>query len=319
VAIRRVTFRLYPTATQERQLHEWRRMHKDLYNAALYNRKTQYQKYGHSVDYLEQQNSLPAFKQVWPEYAVLGSQALQATLKRVDFAFQRFFNGLGGYPKFKSIRHYSGWTYPAKSGWKVETNGGCGHLTLSHLGRMQMRGQARTWGVPTTCTILYRNGQWFASITVNCEPMRENGPGVIGIDLGCKDAITLSTGEKIAKPEFIKTGQRQVKAVSKQLRRKRSPNHQQKIKASRRWKKQRQVVSKRQRQVTRQREDWMHKTTSNIVSGNSLVGGEQLNIDAETSSTTSCGSMRQLGARKRQKSQRRVELGNETPSARAVG
>jgi putative transposase len=427
VAIRRVTFRLYPTATQERQLHEWRRMHKDLYNAALYNRKTQYQKYGHSVDYFEQQNCLPAFKQVWPEYEVLGSQALQATLKRVDLAFQRFFNGLGGYPRFKSIRHYSGWTYPAKSGWKVETDGGCGHLTLSNLGRMQMRGQARTWGVPSTCTMLYRNGKWFASITVNCEPMRETEPGVIGIDLGCKDAITLSTGEKIAKPEFIKTGQRQVKAVSKQLRRKRSPNHQQKIKASRRWKKQRQVVSKRQRQVTRQREDWMHKTTSNIVSGNSLVGGEQLNvkgmtrkakkgskrkaqktglnrsilevgfgmigqmlaykereaggfyvesptrelkptqrcvqcweltpkglserlhvcqhcghtedrdvnaaqvneawarglerasIDAESSSTTSCGSMRQLGARKRQKSQRRAELGIETPSARAVG
>jgi hypothetical protein len=29
--------------------------------------------------------------------------------------------------------------------------------------------------------------------------------------------------------------------------------------------------------------------------------------------------MRQLGARKRQKSQRKVELGSETPSARAVG
>lgn len=34
---------------------------------------------------------------------------MQATLKRVDYAFQRFFKGLGAYPKFKSIRHYSGW------------------------------------------------------------------------------------------------------------------------------------------------------------------------------------------------------------------
>jgi transposase len=44
------------------------------------------------------------------EYKELGSHALQATLKRVDFAYQRFFTGKGGYPKFKSIRHYSGWT-----------------------------------------------------------------------------------------------------------------------------------------------------------------------------------------------------------------
>jgi len=113
--VTRTTFRLYLTPTQERQLYEWRAMHKDLYNAALANRQTQYQRFGHRVDYFEQQNCLPAFKEVWPEYKPLGSQALQATLKRVDFAFQRFFNGIGGYPKFKSIRHYSGWTYPSNA------------------------------------------------------------------------------------------------------------------------------------------------------------------------------------------------------------
>ncbi|MGH2413838.1 MAG: RNA-guided endonuclease InsQ/TnpB family protein [Microcystaceae cyanobacterium] len=113
---RRTTFRLYPSQAQVAQLLEWRRMHQLLYNAAVANRKTQYQEFGHSVDYFEQQNCLPAFKEVWPEYKALGSHALQATLKRVDLAFQRFFKGLGGYPKFKSIRHYSGWTYPCSAG-----------------------------------------------------------------------------------------------------------------------------------------------------------------------------------------------------------
>lgn len=258
-------------------------MHKDLYNAALYNRKTQYQKFGHKVDYFEQQNSLPAFKEVWNEYKALGSHALQATLKRVDFAFQRFFKGLGGYPKFKSIRHYSGWTYPCKAGWSAETNGGNGYLKLSNLGRIQLRGQARTWGTPTTCTILCRNGKWYASITVNCEPVRSTGDGAVGVDLGCKEAITLSTGEQISKPEFIKEGQRKVKAASKKLRRKRAPDRNKKIKASRRWQKQRQAISKLQRKVTRQREDWLHKTTSNIVSRNSLVAGEELKVKGMTS------------------------------------
>jgi putative transposase len=41
--------------------------------------------------------------------------------------------------------------------------------------------------------------------------------------------------------------------------------------------------------------------------------------NAESPSSTKCGSMRQLGAKKRQKSQREVELGGETPSAYAVG
>jgi putative transposase len=291
---RRVTYRLYPDRQQEAKLHYWRRLHASLYNAAIYNRKTQYQKFGHSVNYLEQQNCLPAFKEVWPEYKELGSHALQATLKRVDFAFNRFFKGLGGYPKFKASRHYSGWTYPCGSAWQVETNGKNGHLTMTNLGKMQIRGRARTWGKPTTCTIIYRNGYWYASITVRCNPQRSTGTGAIGIDLGCKEAITLSTGEQISKPDFLKNGQRQVKAASKSLRRKRSPNRNKRVKASRRWKKERAKVSKLQRKVTRQREDWLHKTTSSIVSGNSLIAGEQLNVKGMTAKA-------KKGNRKKQK------------------
>lgn len=282
---RRVTFRLYPTRQQEGQLHYWRKLHCSLYNAAVYNRKTQYQKFGHSVTYLEQQNCLPAFKEVWTEYKELGSHALQATLKRVDFAFVRFFKGLGGYPKFKASRRYSGWTYPCKAGWKVDSNGGHGYLSISNLGKMQMRGQARTWGIPSTCTIFYRHGKWYASITVQCQPERETGVGSVGIDLGCKEAITLSTGEKISKPDFIKEGQQKVKIASKKLRRKRAPNRNKKVKASRRWRKEREKVSKLQRRVGRQREDWLHKTTSNIVSSNSLVAGEALNVKGMTAKT----------------------------------
>jgi putative transposase len=166
ITTRRVTYRLYPSRQQEQTLHYWRKMHCALYNAAVYNRKTQYQRFNHSVNYLEQQNSLPAFKEVWTEYKLLGSHALQATLKRVDFAFTRFFKGLGGYPKFKASRRYSGWTYPCTAGWKAFTDGGNGNLVLSNLGKIAMRGQARTWGQPTTCTILCRNGKWYASITV---------------------------------------------------------------------------------------------------------------------------------------------------------
>jgi putative transposase len=253
-------------------------MHQALYNAALYNRKTQYQKFGHSVDYFEQQNCLPEFKEVWTEYKALGSQALQATLKRVDLVFLRFFGGLGGYPKFKSARHYRGWTYPGIAGWKVEGAGGNGHLTISKLGRIQLRGQARAWGTPTTCTVFFEHGNWYASITVLCTPIRLTEVGAVGIDLRCKEAVTLSTGEQFSKPEFLKESQKKVKLSSKKLRRKRSPNWKRKVKASRRWKKHRQIVSKLQRKVARQREDWQHKVTSNIVSGNSLIAGEQLSV-----------------------------------------
>ncbi len=133
------------------------------------------------MDYFEQQNSLPAFKEVWPEYKELGSHTLQATLKRVDFGYQRFFKGLAKYPRFKAKRRYRGWTYPDSAGWKVHTNMGVnGQLELRHFKSgpifIPMRGKARTWGNPTTCTLVWSNNKWYTSITVNCVPERQTHP-----------------------------------------------------------------------------------------------------------------------------------------------
>lgn len=285
LTIRRITFKLYPSKAQAAKLHWARKMHQILYNAAITNRRTQYKKFNHSVDYFEQQNSLPDFKQVWPEYAEFGCHTLQATLKRVDFAFQRFFNGLGGYPKYKAMRRMKGWTYPSKQSWKAHTEGKHGHLELRDLGiKMKMRGQARTWGTPTTCTIMFKDGCWYASITVKCDVSRDLGMGDVGIDLGCKQdsAITLSSGEQHRKPAFIAASNQRVKWLSKQQRRKRSPNREKRVRGSRRWKQWQRLISATKRKRTRQTDDWAHQITSDIVSRNSLVAGEQLNIKGMT-------------------------------------
>jgi putative transposase len=172
IVTRRYNFRLYPNKAQEAKLFGARRLHCYLYNAALSHRKTDYERYGKSVTYLQQQNVLPAFKEDWPEYKELNSQTLQATLKRVDFSYNRFFKKLAKRPKFKSIRNYSGWTYPGHSGWDVFTQGKHGQVKLRDLGiTLRMRGQAKKWGIPTTLTIIYKPylNQWFASFTVNIE------------------------------------------------------------------------------------------------------------------------------------------------------
>ncbi|MGK7873438.1 MAG: RNA-guided endonuclease InsQ/TnpB family protein, partial [Xenococcaceae cyanobacterium] len=228
---RRITFRLYPSKSQELKLHLWRRMHKELYNACIYHRTVEYQRFGRSVNYFDQQNLLPAFKKEWWEFKELGSHALQATVKRVDFAFKRFFSGLGGYPKFKSSHYYRGWTYPDKSGWKVHSTGDNGYLELTNLGQIQMRGKARTWGMPKTCTIVWKNNKWYASITVECQPVRETGKGAIGIDFGCLTAAALSDGTQIDNPKFLANAHKKIQKVSKSLRRKRKP-HKGKVKAS---------------------------------------------------------------------------------------
>jgi putative transposase len=281
---RRTTFRLYPSESQAAKLFEARRLHAYLYNACVEHRKTSYQQFGKSISYFDQQAALVPFKADWEEYRALNHGSLQATVKRVDFAFQRFFKGLSGYPKFHAIRNYSGWTYPdARQGFKVHSTGDNGYLELRDLGlQIQMRGKARQWGTPSTCTIVYRHGKWYASFTVQCQPVRETGMGAVGIDFGTLTAVAMSDGTKIENPRFLGKTQAKIKKTSKQKRRKQAPNFKRKIKASKRWKKASRRVAQLQRQVAQQRQDWAHQVAAQMVSSNSMVATEKLNIKGMT-------------------------------------
>jgi putative transposase len=267
-------------------LHYHRRLHKELYNAAVHNRVNSYKKFGKSVSYFEQQNCLPDFKDVWIEYKQINSQALQATLKRVDFAFQRFFKGLGKYPRFKSIRHYSGWSYPSFTGWKAHSTGDNGYLELAKIGQIQMRGQARLWGHPKAMDIVYRNGKWYASIVLEVDEIllknsRKTDNGVIAIDLGCNDAIAWTNGADnglVSAPRFLRKAGKQNKRLSKAKRRKRSPNFKKKVSASRRWKKAQKQVGKLWGKVAKERQNWVHQETTRIISSNSTVVTEKLEV-----------------------------------------
>ena len=241
----------------------------------------------------------------------LHSQGMQATVKRVDLAYSAFFQGLRGVPKFKSIRNYSGWTYPAKSGWKVNSNGKHGSVTLNDLGvTLRMRGQAKQWGLPTTLTIVYKpsKNQWFASITIDVPTVERQFlqageavqriasskfgsdssleyESIVAFDLGTQTALTLYDGEEFTElenPRFTQKTANLIKQKSKALRRKRAPNKTKKIKGSRRWRKALLQISKLQRKVSNQRQDWQHKVTSDIASRHDIGVTEQLNTKGMT-------------------------------------
>ncbi|MFS8862750.1 RNA-guided endonuclease InsQ/TnpB family protein, partial [Synechococcus sp. H55.6] len=278
LVIRRQTFRLYPNKTQERALLSARRLHCYLYNACVAHRRYEYRRNRRTVTYLEQQNLLPEFKKAWPEFAQLNSHSLQATVKRVDFAYWRFFQGLSKKPQFKSIKRYSGWTYPSSSGWKVASNGKHGSVTLNDLGlTLRMRGKASRvsgtesldWGRPTTLTIVYKPTlrQWYASFTVEVEvPRSKFGSqsdlkyeSIVAYDLGTETAITLYDGSEfyeVANPRFTQRSEEKVRKVAKLKRRKRAPRKG--VKASRRWKKINRLEAELQAKVARQRRDWQH-------------------------------------------------------------
>ena len=98
-------------------------------------------------------------------------------------------------------------------------------------------------------------------------------------------------GELIDNPRFLKQAQEKIKQIGKKSRRKRVGKKG--VKPSRRYRKAQKALGIIQSKVGRQREDWQHKISSKIVSDNSLIATEKLNLKGMT--------RKSKGKRKKQK------------------
>src|SRR5215467_11760367 len=84
-------YKLKPTLSQERMLDRTLMLCRQVYNAAIGERREAWQKCGVSIGYFQQKAQLPGIKEALPEYAEVHSQVLQDVVQRVDRAFQAFF------------------------------------------------------------------------------------------------------------------------------------------------------------------------------------------------------------------------------------
>ena len=205
-------YRLYPNKQTEQKLYWTLTRCRELYNAALSERKDAYKYAGKSISYYDQQNDLPEIKaEIREEYQDIAAHVLQDVLRRLNNAFDNFFrrckNGENpGYPRFQGRNRYDSFTYPDGAGWKltVEEQGKKlqGTLSLSKIGQAKVTLHRPLEGKIKTVTIKREVDQWF--VTFSCEveapeklPLSYED---IGIDLGVTHLATLSNGEIIEHP-----------------------------------------------------------------------------------------------------------------------
>src|SRR5215831_337409 len=134
--------KLRPTPTQERALEEvlWRC--RALYNAALEQRITAWQRRRVSVTRYQQEAELKDLRAEFPDYAAIHSHVLQDVLARLDRTYQAFFRRLAdgekpGFPRFKGrySHRYRSFTYKEYgNGVRLDN----GFLVLSKIGRISV-------------------------------------------------------------------------------------------------------------------------------------------------------------------------------------
>ncbi len=269
-------FRIYPNKNQDVVMNRTLSTCRHLYNDALAERKRKAElnelertfgiiPWGKPewIEYEDQQNALPLTKTSYQKEVF--SQVLQNVLKRVDRSFQNFFRGFG-YPRFQGRDRYNSFTYP-QSGFELED----GKLILSKIGNIRIILHREIEGKIKTCTIKKDIDQWHVSFSCEIEnPVLVEIKTITGIDVGLIDLITLSNGEQIKPPKFLRESEDKLIHEQKRLSRKK--------KGSGKRNKQKIIVAKVHRKIRNQRKDFAHKISRTLVDTYDLIKFEDLQI-----------------------------------------
>jgi putative transposase len=262
-------FRLVPTREQVECL-EWTLARcRELYNAALQERRDPYRMAHKSLNYYDQAKQLPEAKAVRPEYVEMYSQVLQDVLQRVDRAFKAFFRRVKagntpGYPRYKGVGWYDSFTYP-QLGWSLHND----RLTLSKIGTFKVRLHRIMQGKIKTVSIKKEGNHWYVCFSVEAVDVAlPRCNKAVGIDLGLTHFATLSTGEKIDNPRHLRKSLHKLATRQQALSRcKRGSHRRTKI---------RKAVAAAHRRIGKQRADFLHKQSRHLVNEYGTIVFEKL-------------------------------------------
>jgi putative transposase len=133
-----------------------------------------------------------------------------------------------------------------------------------------MTEKLRFQGKIISAVISSRAGWWFVSISVEVQhEVPAHHGGAVGIDLGLKTLATLSSGVVFENQRHYRQNLGRIIGLSKGLSRK--------VEGSRNWWKNTKKLARAHYRVACQREDTLHKMTTQVARTYALIGLEDLN------------------------------------------
>ena len=195
--------------------------------------------------------------------------APQQAIKNLGKAFTRFFKGLSTRPRLKKKGVHD----------SFRVDNGPGTITfypdrvkLLSIGRVKIKEPLRLSGKIISATVSRTANRWFISVTTDTDIpsiVREN-QAAVGVDLGIKAVAICSDGKVFIGPKALTRNLRRLKLSARRLSRRKSGS-------SGRWRA-RMALAKRHYRVRCIRQDFLHKTTTEIVKKYSTIVLEDLNV-----------------------------------------
>ena len=268
-------FRIYPNSKQKVELSKHFGCNRYIYNWALnlsnerYQKdKTTFKKYDliKEITNLKKQEETEWLKEV-------NSQTLQQSIINLDKAFTSFFKHKAKFPKFKKKSNTQSFQLPQN----MKVNKGNSTIILPKVsGEIKTVFHRDFDGSIKTCTISKNpSDQYFISILVETKDKpkkkkKHNKKKAIGIDLGIKEFLIDSEGNKVANPKYLEKQEKRLAKLQRDLSKKQ--------KGSNNRYKARKKVAKQHQKIKNKRTDFLHKTSTKLIRENQTIVLEDLNV-----------------------------------------
>ncbi|MEV0777296.1 transposase [Streptomyces sp. NPDC050428] len=302
--IRAHKFLLRPTKGQAVALTDMLRDHCSLYNGALQERRDAYRHASKtSIKYGQQSAQLKDIRAFDPERQGRWSfSSQQATLRRLDKAFQAFFKRVKagrtpGYPRFRGVGHFDTVTFP-KDGdgcrWDSTPHDRQTRVRLLGVGHVRVHQHRPVRGRVKTISVKREGSRWYVVLScekVPAEPLPSTG-AIVGIDMGVAHFLTTSDGEHVTNPRFLRAMADELAEAQRHLAtfpertRQRTKRHRAAVRK----------VANLYGRIRRQRADFHHKTARTLITAHDVIAHERLNTAGMTKSPTPKADPEQPGS-----------------------
>ena len=265
-----VKFRAYPNKEQKDLINRTLGCCRLVYNKGLDMRKTAYAagkkpSYGQTSAMLTELKKTEAFSFL----KEVDSIALQQSLRDLDRAFVNMFQKRAKHPVFKSKRDTRQSYRTINQGDNIRIAGK--YLKLPKLGYVKVKQSMEVGRINNVTVERTPTGKYFVVLNVDFEPeFRPNAGCMIGIDVGVKEFYSDSNGNVVNNPKYLEKSMRKLVREQRRLSRKQ--------KGSNNRNRQRVKVAKAHEKITNQRNDFLQKQSTILVSENQTICIEDLNV-----------------------------------------
>jgi putative transposase len=252
---------------------------RQLYNAALEERREAWRMRQHRVTYFDQSPQLKEIRADDPAYLRWSFDCERAALRRLNRAFNAFFRRVKagekpGYPRFKGRGWFNSLEWPEGNGsrWDPQPHDRATRVYLFGIGHVRVHQHRPVKGRIKTVTAKREGKRWYVILScddVPAEPLPATG-AVVGIDMGIAHFLTTSDGAHVPNPRPLAVIADRLAAAQQSLaRRKRGSKRRRKAVAQ---------VASLHAKARRSRLDHAHKAALRLVRGHDLIVHESLTV-----------------------------------------